>query len=185
MEYGVWMKFTEALSKCFRKYSTFKGRAGKSEFWWFFLLWFLFAWPLLLTTSESDTAVGYRVLSLLYFVLTLSALLPFLAVMSRRLHDVNRSAGWMVLLIIALISARLLFAFTIITLPVFAIVIGVCLSILFFMLIPKGNQGPNRFGDPDNDPYTPIGIRTKISRQQLKEEKKALKDAEKEVESNV
>ncbi len=204
------MKITESLSKCLRKYTTFKGRAPRSEFWWFFLLWFLFAWPLLLTNAESDTALIYRLLSLIYFLLTLATTLPFLAVMSRRLHDVNRSKGWILLLFIAAIAARLFVAttcsglagtcgieeynitfgkgipfFEIVVYPIFLIVFFVCISILFFMLIPKGNKGPNRFGDPDNEPFTPSGIRTKIPRSQLRAEREAFEKAQEEVGASV
>ena len=31
------MSFIEAIKTCFAKYATFKGRARRSEFWWFYL----------------------------------------------------------------------------------------------------------------------------------------------------
>ena len=36
------MTFAQSIETCFRKYATFKGRASRSEFWWFVLFWVLF-----------------------------------------------------------------------------------------------------------------------------------------------
>ena len=33
------MTFGESVSTCFKKYFVIKGRASKSEFWWFQLVW--------------------------------------------------------------------------------------------------------------------------------------------------
>ena len=32
------MTFSESISKCFKKYFVFQGRASRSEYWWFQLL---------------------------------------------------------------------------------------------------------------------------------------------------
>ena len=34
------MSFPESISTCFRKYVVFRGRASRSEFWWFVLLYY-------------------------------------------------------------------------------------------------------------------------------------------------
>ena len=81
------MSFTQAVGVGFRKYAAFSGRAGRAEFWWFFLFtaivgvaaWFI---PLV------DWRVSLALLSPL--------LLPLLAAAARRLHDTG-SAGWWVL----------------------------------------------------------------------------------------
>ncbi len=119
------MKFIEAISKCYRKYFKFKGRASRSEFWWFVLLGILFAWPLLLTELENSHT--YTILSFIYFMLTISVIIPGLAVWTRRLHDVNRSA-WS-------------------TLFIFIPVVG------FIMLLrwslKEGDLGENKYGEPE------------------------------------
>ena len=66
---------------CFKKYATFHGRASRSEFWWFFLFNFLAA----IIMSFIPFIGG------LYFWVSL---IPSLAVLVRRLHDVNRSGWW-------------------------------------------------------------------------------------------
>ena len=91
------MTFFESVGKCYRKFFVFKGRASKSEFWWFYLLAFLFAWPLLL--AETDKRSWASILSIIYFLLSLSVAFPLAAVWTRRMHDVGKS-GWVIFLII-------------------------------------------------------------------------------------
>lgn len=130
------MKFTEAISKCYRKYAKFKGRASRSEYWWFQMLCLAFAWPLLLT--ELETGFWYSVMSLVYFLLTVSAVIPSLAVWTRRMHDVNKS-GWSWLWLL---------------LPVIGWIL------IFKRLVKPGDSGRNKYGDPDNDLFTPVEVRT-------------------------
>jgi len=78
----------EAVMTCLRKYVDFNGRAGKAEFWWFCLAYFV-AYVIL--------AILGGITHLPLIVLMLGLFLPFLAVAIRRLHDTNRS-GWMYLI---------------------------------------------------------------------------------------
>jgi uncharacterized membrane protein YhaH (DUF805 family) len=79
------MTFGESIRTCFLKYATFEGRATRSEYWWFEL--FLFGGLLLHFVSED-----------LSLVFTLATLLPGVAVWVRRLHDIDKS-GWFALLV--------------------------------------------------------------------------------------
>jgi uncharacterized membrane protein YhaH (DUF805 family) len=77
------------------KYADFRGRAKRSEFWWFFLFQYLASMGLaivgiMLGLSED----GINGLSGL---LGLALTLPYLAVTARRLHDVSRSGWWMLI----------------------------------------------------------------------------------------
>ena len=85
------MTFFEAVAKCYRKYFVFKGRASRAEYWWIFVAFFLFAWPLLL--AETSEGTWFTILSFVYFMLTLSVIMPLLATWTRRMHDVGKS-GW-------------------------------------------------------------------------------------------
>ncbi len=123
------MTFFEATAKCYRKYFVFKGRAPRSEYWWFFLLSFLFAWPLLL--SEFEEGLWFSVLSFIYFILTISVVIPGAAVWTRRMHDVGKS-GWSWLLFL---------------IPFAGIIL------VFRLLIKKGDEGENRYGMADNLPF--------------------------------
>ena len=119
------MTFFEAVGKCYRRYFVFKGRASRREYWWFVLLSFLFAWPLLLTGFSSGFL--YSTLSLIYWLLSVSTIIPGLAVFTRRLHDVNRS-GWSWLYI-------------------FIPIVGFLM--ILFWLRKNGDLGENRFGRPE------------------------------------
>ena len=84
------MDFGTAIKTCFKKFGTFEGRAGKAEFWYFYLL-----------------AIGLKVVSyfidIKYFglqegpaatIVYLVFGLPGIAVASRRLHDIGKSGWW-------------------------------------------------------------------------------------------
>lgn len=79
------MTFVESIKTCFSKYADFKGRASRSEYWWFVLFIML---GTLACSMVSDT---------LYYLFALGTLLPSIAAAARRLHDTNRS-GWLQLL---------------------------------------------------------------------------------------
>ena len=86
----------DAIQVCFTKYGDFRGKAGRSEYWWFVL----FAWALPLVVSYV-----FRPFTPL---VTLVVLLPLLAVQARRLHDINKSAWWLLLLFIPVIGILIL-----------------------------------------------------------------------------
>ena len=109
------MSFAESIQTCFNKYIDFSGRASRSEYWWFALLGF-----------------GLSFIPVIGWILRLVILLPSLAVQVRRLHDMNRSAWWLLLLV-----------------PPITI-IGV--FVLLIMSIFSGTPGPNRYGP---DPLAP------------------------------
>ena len=104
------MGFIEAVKSVFSKYATFSGRARRSEYWYFVL--FNTAIGLVFSTilrSISDTSSGlYTVLSLIYSLYTLGTLVPALAVLWRRLHDMGKSGGYAFFVLIPLVGMILL-----------------------------------------------------------------------------
>ena len=105
------MGFTEAIKICFDKYLDFNGRAPRSEYWWFILMSFL-----------------VRLIPVIGWLIWLALILPSLSVQVRRLHDMDRSAWWLLLLVP----------------PIF--IIGA--PVLLIMSIFPGTPGHNRYG-PD------------------------------------
>lgn len=96
------MNFTTAISTCLSKYATFKGRATRSEFWWFYLFTVLLNWGASLVGNTLGEGGEYlsTVVSLVFFI-------PAIAAGSRRLHDTGRS-GWWQLLMLTVIGLILL-----------------------------------------------------------------------------
>ena len=84
------MNLGQSIQVCLSKYAEFKGRASRSEYWWFMFFGILFS---ALGASINNTAYG---------LVGLALLLPNLAVAVRRLHDLNKSAWWVLLLFVPL-----------------------------------------------------------------------------------
>ena len=76
------MSFVDAIKSGFRNYARFRGRASRSEYWWFFLFTLLVQ----AVTSSVDEDLG-NIAGLVVF-------LPGLAVHVRRVHDTGRSGWW-------------------------------------------------------------------------------------------
>lgn len=90
----------QALSRFFRKFLVFSGRASRSEFWWtvaVFALGYIAAFTLVVIFSpHSDAAAGDTyagIVGLVWVVSTLVLLLPWIALTVRRLHDADMSGG--------------------------------------------------------------------------------------------
>jgi len=148
--------FGEAIKVCFQKYATFKGRASRSEYWWFFLFCIIlgFIGGALEGIMGNDGAVLSGIASLATF-------LPSLSVTVRRLHDTDRSGWWLggfylamipVGVIAGLIAAAIdaagaqdpLIGMGLMGLMML-LLFGYSIAILVF-LCSKGTPGPNRFG---------------------------------------
>ena len=100
------------------RYAKFNGRAGRAEYWWFFLATFIIGLVINVLTTISS---AFYILSFIYFI---AVLVPSVAVAVRRLHDTNKS-GWFMLL--ALIP-----------------IVGFIILIVF--LATPGTPGPNNHG---------------------------------------
>ena len=87
------------------KYATFDGRARRSEYWMFFLFYFLIA--LAIGFVEAFIHLG-GILSILF---VLGMLVPSLAVTVRRLHDTTRSGWWILIALIPAIGTIILLIF--------------------------------------------------------------------------
>lgn len=117
-----------------KKYAEFSGRARRSEFWLFALFIFIveivyfvvlgavggFSAP-----QSAPNGLAMAVMGL-FSLLFLGIIVPSLAVTFRRLHDIDRSAWWLLISFIPGIGGLVLFV---------------------FYLLP-GTNGPNKFG-PD------------------------------------
>lgn len=117
------VSFGEAVSLYWSRYVVFSGRASRAEYWWAMLFLALVTVGLAMV----DAAVfGYgpgspAVVSSLF---GLATLLPTLAISVRRLHDIDRSGWWILLLLVPFV--------------------GFVVVLVFHLM--RGTDGPNRFG---------------------------------------
>lgn len=88
-----------------KKYAVFDGRAGRQEFWFFFL----FNLIVVIVLGFIDKMLGSA--GFLGLIYALAVLLPNIGVSIRRLHDTNRSGWWLLLSFIPLIGAIVLLVF--------------------------------------------------------------------------
>lgn len=124
------MTFTQAVKTGFSKYATFTGRAVRSEYWWWTLFVVLvtmalaFVDHLLLAPVIGFEAFAEDTPEPLSGIASLALLIPGLAVSVRRLHDIDRS-GWWLLIVLIPIAGWL---------------------VLLWWFIQRGTEGPNQFG---------------------------------------
>ena len=111
------MNFGEAIKSGFSNYVNFSGRAIRSEYWF----WTLFVVLVSVATLIIDMAAGITLTNPLW---SLATFLPGLAVSVRRLHDLDRTGWWVLLIFIPLVGA----------------------IILIVWFCTKGTGGVNRFG---------------------------------------
>ena len=110
--------------KCFKDYANFKGRSSRAELWYFLLFWSIFYVIIILI----DRQIGYNFISLkdlplneylpigkfysdigiLVFFYRPLTIIPSIAVVIRRLHDMNMSGKWTLLFLIPPIGIFLL-----------------------------------------------------------------------------
>ena len=83
-----------AVKTCLKKYFDFKGRARRSEYWWFVLF------CVIVSSIFNFGGLLVPVLSFVGLICYLLLLIPMFAAMTRRLHDTGRSGWWIALLAI-------------------------------------------------------------------------------------
>lgn len=103
------MDLSQSVKAFFQNYVRFSGRAGKSEFWYAFGLFWLLSTVLKQVSQYSDSSI----FSMLSLVVMLATFLPMLSAQVRRLHDTNRSGWWVLLHLVLIIGSIILVIFNI------------------------------------------------------------------------
>jgi uncharacterized membrane protein YhaH (DUF805 family) len=97
------------------RYAKFDGRAGRAEYWWFFLanmivVAILFGLGVVAIFFELGGVSS--IFFILYTIYALAMILPSIAVGIRRLHDTNKS-GWWLLIALIPFGSLVIFVFTV------------------------------------------------------------------------
>lgn len=93
------VSFIEAIQMGFQKYCCFKGRASRSEYWWWVLFTFIIGAVLGMFGKSGEIISG---------IVSLALFLPGLGLCVRRLHDINKSGWWVLLALIPLVGQIIL-----------------------------------------------------------------------------
>jgi len=111
------INFFQSIKICFQKFFIFKGRASRSEYWWFYLFY--------IVTGAIPSIIPNELVMALGWIMIILLLIPSLAAAVRRLHDVNTSGFFLLIAIIPVLGA----------------------IIILVKTIAKGTLGKNRFGE--------------------------------------
>ncbi|MBN18610.1 MAG: hypothetical protein CL758_03920 [Chloroflexi bacterium] len=130
-----------AIHLGFSNYFNFNGRSSRSEYWWWILFYIL---------SSITPVIGPFI--------NLASIIPTLSLTTRRLHDIDKTGWWqLIIIIIYILLFILLIPFFIAT-----AIIGILAFIIWFIffltitiwwirwMATKGNDGSNKFGPQPN-----------------------------------
>ena len=111
------MTLGDSISTCFKKYFVIQGRASKSEFWWFQLIWVVSYLATIIFESES---------AIFFFLgIIIIIAIPLFTVGIRRLHDTNKSGLYVLWSLLPFIGGVVVLAF----------------------MIGEGTKGKNQYGE--------------------------------------
>ena len=142
------MNFLISLKICFKKYIDFKGRASRSEFWYFLLFLVLSFFSMLLISNYwNNSNLFYELSDVLYstidylidgifYGLLIICLMPLVSVTIRRTHDIGLS-GFVILIFV--------FGFFIAFILKNEIIVRIVFIVLGVFLMKK-SAGKNQFG---------------------------------------
>ena len=122
--------FATAVTRAFSKYATFKGRASRSEYWFFLLanlvviLSVIMLSALIGADSNGDPTAMGSILGVALIVWYIGSFLPTLGLLVRRLHDTGHSGWFYWIVLIPFVGA----------------------IILLVSLAKKGDVIPNQYG---------------------------------------
>ena len=115
--------FSSAAMLGFTRYFDFRGRSSRAEYWWFVLFLVLVDLALSLFDSVSFLAGGFTG-GLFGTLWSIAVIVPQISIGARRLHDINRSGWWLLLLVIPILGW----------------------GILLIWAVKQGDQGNNSHG---------------------------------------
>ena len=119
------MNFQDSITNCFYNYGVINGRATRSEYWyWVLFVSLVSVFALIIDVSLLGSSIDDE-FTPLNSIWSLVVFIPGITVTVRRLHDVNRSGWWILISFIPFVGSL----------------------IVLVLLIDKGTEGSNKFGN--------------------------------------
>lgn len=144
------MTIGESVETCFKKYAVFKGRASRSEFWYFFLFNTIVSLVTTLVFLLLIFLLGeerWMILpSLLLMIYNFVIILPSSAVYVRRLHDVGVSGWWYLVYVVLSVLGGVCQICNISIASVLMFITILMGIFMFIFTLMKGGKGENKYG---------------------------------------
>ena len=90
------VSFPNAIKFGFQRYFDFSGRSTRAEYWWWLLFIAIAGTILRIVDMIAGTMIAGTI-GIISSLFSLVTIIPNLALLFRRLHDINRSAWWLLL----------------------------------------------------------------------------------------
>jgi uncharacterized membrane protein YhaH (DUF805 family) len=156
--------------KCFKQYADFSGRARRKEYWWFVVINFIIMMALMIGFCIPIFKMGFNSAAAgvedfdemevmltamkspflyIYLIYYLAIIVPSLAVMVRRLHDIGKSGYWAFLIVggsLLATVAQYLQATSTLAYILLALVSFVICIIGLVWMFTNSDYGPNKYG---------------------------------------
>lgn len=128
------MLFYYVQKALIENYANFSGRASRSEYWYNVLFFVILgiALPALgaILSMAMDDGLPLTMFTIAQFILWLALIIPSLALVVRRLHDIGKSGWWYFIILIPC---------------------GVGFIWLLILMLTDSDQGPNIYGEKPED----------------------------------
>ena len=161
--------------KCWKHFADFKGRARRKEYWMFLLFNYIISFALgmvyyvgliLQLTNSADAEyysggsssmlwTGGGLVFVFFCIMAIycwMSLIPTLAVIVRRLHDIGRKGTWLWLLVVPILLCCIMFLgmsseMVVIAIGILMFIFNTAIMVLFIILgCIDGQKGENKYG---------------------------------------
>ena len=115
----------EYFTGAYKKYADFEGRARRKEYWMFYLFYIIIYIVLAILDGVLGTFIAEQGIGILSGIFLFASLIPTISIATRRLHDINKSGWWQLIVLVPIVGV----------------------FVMLFFLVSKGTEGENDYGE--------------------------------------